>query len=75
MNLSAHGTTSPDPSIASLLKSHTHKNHGLQRHRLAQPQALPGKICPDRLAAMGVPPVVVFIAWRSTPCHQAHARQ
>jgi len=25
MNLPAHGTSSPDPSISSLLKSNTHK--------------------------------------------------
>jgi len=38
MNLPAHGTASPDPSIASLLKRNTHKSHSLQHHRLAQPK-------------------------------------
>jgi len=29
MNLSAHGTTSPDPSIASLLERKKHKPHSV----------------------------------------------
>jgi len=28
MNLPAHGTTSPDPSVASLLKQHTKQAKG-----------------------------------------------
>jgi len=36
MNLPAHDTTSPDPSIASLLKSDTHTSQTLQQHCLAQ---------------------------------------
>ncbi|QCE14451.1 hypothetical protein DEO72_LG11g1451 [Vigna unguiculata] len=37
MNLSAHGTSSPDPSITSPLKNNAHKSQ-LQRYCLAQPK-------------------------------------
>jgi len=50
LTLPAHGTTSRDPSIASLLKHNIHTSHSLQDYRLAQPQALLGETILDRLA-------------------------
>ncbi|QCE10489.1 hypothetical protein DEO72_LG10g1719 [Vigna unguiculata] len=50
MNLPAHGTTSPNPSIAPLLKRNTHASHSLQDYRLTALGAAPGKTNPDRLA-------------------------
>jgi len=50
MNLPAHGTASPDPSVASLSIKTTRTSHNLQRNRLAQHTALLGDTGPDRLA-------------------------
>jgi len=48
MNLPAHGTTSLDPSKASLHKT-THTRHSQQHYRLEQPQAPLGETSANRL--------------------------
>ena len=78
MNLPAHGTTSPDPSVVSVLKQQTKQN----RNNNISPDSAhtpPGKIVPDRLAvpAHRQAPApfqchyFLVTAWRSTPCRQA----
>ncbi|QCE15055.1 hypothetical protein DEO72_LG11g2063 [Vigna unguiculata] len=49
MNLPAHGTTSPDPSVISVLKQYTKRNKN--NNILPGPASTPpGEIVPDRLA-------------------------
>jgi len=55
MNLPAHGTTSPDLSVASLSIKTTRTSHNLQRNRLAQHPALLGNTGPDCLAIFSPP--------------------
>jgi len=78
MNLPAHGTTSPDPSVVSVLQQQTKQN---RNNNISPDPAYtpPGKIVPDRLAvpAHRQAPApfqchyFLVIAWRSTPCRQA----
>jgi len=82
MNLPAHGTTSPDPSKASLsVKQHTKK----QRTTAFPPGSAhspPGETVPDCLAvftprqapASSQTHCFLVTAWRGTPCRQAPAQ-
>jgi len=49
MNLPVHGTASPDPSVAALLKQHT-KQQRTTAFRPSSAHTPPSEIVPDRLA-------------------------
>jgi len=75
MNLPAHGTSSPDPSKASLSVKATHTTRGLVHGRLAHQPTPPGETGPDRLAVPAHRQAPALFqrhcfsnaAWRSTP--------
>jgi len=85
MNLPAHGTTSPDPSVVSVLKQHT-KQNGNNNISPGPVHTSLGEIGPNRLAVpahrLAVPAhrqaptpfqrhCFPVTAWRSTPYRQA----
>jgi len=78
MNLPVHCTTSPDPSVASLLKQHT-KQQKTAAFPPGSAHTSPGEIAPDRLAVSthrqapdsSQSHCFLVIAWWSTPCRQA----
>jgi len=80
MNLPAHGTTSPDPSKASLLIKTTHQENKEQQYfPPGSAHTSPGETVPDRLAVPAhrqAPETsqrhcFTATAWQSTSCRQA----
>jgi len=72
MNLPAHGTISPDPSLTPQHDNENKKNSWLQCYRLALPGKNPTQtawrdILTAKHQASIIPTILESIAWRVTP--------